>query len=162
MGICGKKGENVGIELMSGETDVALDERGRVRLPSRLRGLLAGNALVLTTGLEKCIWVFPPEQWEKISEKLLAAASLSLEKSTWVQHRFITPSQPVELDKADRIAVPPRLREYAGLTKEKDCVICGVGKYIEIWSKDQYEAYHNVNEPKSREIMEELGPLSLW
>ncbi|MDR0877701.1 MAG: division/cell wall cluster transcriptional repressor MraZ [Treponema sp.] len=150
----------MGIELLSGETDVTLDDKSRVSLPSRLRGALAGTALILTKGLEKCIWVLPPEQWEKVTERLMAAASLSLEKSTWVQHRFIVPSQPADLDKSGRIAVPPRLREYAGLVK--DCVVCGVGKYIEIWAKDQYEAYHTQNEPKSREIMEELGPLSLW
>jgi MraZ protein len=145
--------------LLSGENDVTLDDKGRISLPARLRGELTDTNLVLTKGLEKCIWVFPPEQWERVSAKLMASASLSLEKSTWVQHRFIVPSQPAELDKAGRLAIPPRLRDYAGLTR--DCVICGVGKYIEIWAADQYEEYNRINEPKSKTIMEELGPLSL-
>ncbi|MDR1949667.1 MAG: division/cell wall cluster transcriptional repressor MraZ [Spirochaetaceae bacterium] len=147
------------MNLLTGENNVTLDDKGRLSLPSRLRGGLKENVLVLTKGLEKCIWVFPPEQWERVSEKLMASASLSLEKSNWVQHRFIVPAQPVEFDKAGRFPVPQSLRDYAGLSK--DCKLCGVGKYMEIWSVDNYAAYVEENEPKSKAIMEELGPLSL-
>jgi MraZ protein len=147
------------MELLTGEINVTLDDKGRLSLPSRFRSLLTDNVLVLTKGLERCIWVFPPAHWELVSERLMASASLNLEKSSWVQHRFIVPSQQEEIDRAGRIAIPPSLRNYALLNRE--CVICGVIKYIEIWAADQYEAYKEINEPKSKTIMEELGPLSL-
>jgi MraZ protein len=149
----------VDVKFLSGEFELTMDDKGRISLPSDLRNCLPGTALWLTKSIEKCVWVFPPEQWERVSERFMASVSLSLEKSSWVQHRFIVPARPVEIDKSGRIAVPPNLRNYAGLSK--DCMICGVGKYIEIWSMDQYEKYNEENEPKSKVIMEELGPLSL-
>jgi MraZ protein len=136
-----------------------MDDKGRITLPSRFKDLFCDKILILTKGLEKCVWVFPPDHWKQVSEKLMAAASLSLEKSTWIQHRFIVPSQTMELDGNGRIMVPPSLRDYALLQRE--CKICGVNKYIEIWAADQYEAYKEINEPKTRPIVEELGPLSL-
>jgi MraZ protein len=147
------------MELLTGEHHNTLDDKGRVSLPSRLRGCLRDNVLVLTKGLERCVWVFPPERWEIVSEKLMAPGTLSVEKSSWLQHRFIVPAQIVEIDKNGRVAVPQSLRDYAGLSKE--CVVCGLLKYMEIWSVEEWAKYNDVNEINSKEIMEELGAFSL-
>lgn len=147
------------MNLLTGESKATLDDKARVSLPARMRGALTGNILILTKGLEKCIWAFPPEKWELFSEQLLDSAALNMGQLTWVQHRFIVPSQPAEIDKAGRIALPPSLREYAALGK--DCVICGTGKRVEIWSADEYRAYCEANEPNTMAIVEAIGHLAL-
>ncbi|MDR2109700.1 MAG: division/cell wall cluster transcriptional repressor MraZ [Spirochaetaceae bacterium] len=148
------------MELLTGEFKITLDDKGRVSLPSRLRGGLPENVLILTKGIEKCLWLFPPDQWKNVSKKLLDSASLSLEKSNLVQHRFIAPAQEIEIDKSGRVAVPQSLRDFAGLTR--DCLILGIEKYIEIWDVDRYDAYWKANEEKFKHVLEEMGPVSLF
>ena len=99
--------------------------------------------------------MFPPEEWKTFSENLIGSTSLFQEKSRLIQRRMIAPAQEMEIDKAGRIVIPPTLREYAGLQKE--CIILGLKKYIEIWSESAYQAYLTENEAKFREAAEELG-----
>ncbi|MDR1099459.1 MAG: division/cell wall cluster transcriptional repressor MraZ [Treponema sp.] len=144
-------------QRLTGESKGTLDDKGRISLPARIRNELPGNTVVLTKGLEKCIWIFPPEKWDLLAEELLTTKKLNMQESTWIQHRFIVPSQPVEIDKAGRIALPQSLREYAMLTR--DCMICGTGRRIELWQVEEYNAYHEANEPNTMSIVESLGNL---
>ncbi|HSV56080.1 MAG TPA: division/cell wall cluster transcriptional repressor MraZ, partial [Magnetospirillaceae bacterium] len=148
-----------GMEFFSGEFRNTLDEKGRLSLPARLRGELQGQALVVTQGVDSCLWLFPPEQWKAFSAKLLAQTSLFHARARLVQRRILAPSQELEIDKAGRIAIPQALREFAGLAK--DCVILGITKYIEIWDADAYRKYLEANESEFLAAAEELGGLTL-
>jgi MraZ protein len=147
------------MNLLTGEFRNSVDEKGRLSLPARLRGELAGSSFVLTQGVDKCLWLFPPEQWEILSKKLMDSTSLFQAKARLVQRRILAPAQEVEIDKLGRISVPQSLREWAGLSKE--CVILGIAKYIEIWDADEYRGYWDENESEFRAAAEELGGLTL-
>lgn len=147
------------MELLTGEFRNTLDDKGRVSLPARLRSELPGNVLVLTQGVDRCLWLFPPEQWRTLSRKLMETTSPFQARARLVQRRIIAPAQEVEIDKAGRIAVPQSLREFAALTK--DCVVLGIDKYVEIWDSDQYKAYWDENEAEFRAAAEELGSVLL-
>jgi MraZ protein len=125
----------------------------------RLRSELSGNLFVLTQGVDRCLWLFPPEQWASLSQKLMESTSLFQAKARLVQRRILAPAQEVEVDKLGRISVPQSLREWAGLTKE--CVILGITKYVEIWDSDEYKKYWDENEAEFRSAAEELGGLTL-
>lgn len=147
------------MELLTGEYKNTLDEKGRLSLPAKLRGELSGNMLVLTQGVDKCLWLFPPAQWASLSQKLMESTSLFHAKARLVQRRIIAPAQEIEIDSVGRMPVAQSLREYAGLTKE--CVILGVSKYIEIWDADEYKRYLDETEAEFREAAEELGNITL-
>jgi len=147
------------MNLLTGEFRNSVDEKGRLSLPARLREELAGTTFVLTQGVDKCLWLFPPEQWESLSKKLMDSTSLFQAKARLVQRRILAPAQEVEVDKLGRISVPQSLREWAGLSK--DCVILGITKYIEIWDSDEYKKYWDENESEFRAAAEELGDLTL-
>lgn len=143
--------------MITGEFRNAVDEKGRLLIPSKIRGEIAGNILVLTRGIDTCLWLFPPEEWKKISDNLLESTSPFNPKARLIQRRIVAPAQEVEVDKAGRINIPPSLREYAGIKKE--AVILGIKKYIEIWDVDMYEAYWKENEKVFQSAAEELGEL---
>ena len=132
-----------------------MDEKGRLLIPARMRTEIAGNEVVLTRGVENCLWLFPPEEWKTFSENLVGSTSVFQEKARLIQRRMIAPAQETEIDKAGRIMVPPTLREYAAL--KKDCIILGLKKYVEIWAEDSYQAYLDANEAKFKEAAEKLG-----
>lgn len=147
------------MNLLTGEFRNSLDEKGRLSLPARLRGELPDMSLVLTQGVDRCLWLFPPEQWETLSKKLMDSTPLFQAKARLIQRRILAPAQEVEVDKMGRVSVPQSLREWAGLTKE--CVILGITKYIEIWDADEYRKYWEENESEFRSAAEELGGLTL-
>ncbi|NLJ46542.1 MAG: division/cell wall cluster transcriptional repressor MraZ [Treponema sp.] len=146
------------MELLTGEFRNTLDEKGRISLPSKLRSELPGNVLVVTQGIDSCLWLFPPEQWRALSAKLLEQTSLFHARARLIQRRILAPSQELEVDKAGRIAIPQALREFAGLSK--DCVILGITKYIEIWDAEAYRKYLEATEPEFLAAAEELGGLT--
>ena len=141
--------------MLTGEFRCSLDEKGRLLIPARMRTEVAGNEIILTRGVENCLWLFPPEEWKTFSENLIGSTSLFQEKARLIQRRMIAPAQETEIDKAGRIVIPQTLREYAGLSK--DCLILGLQKYIEIWSEAAYQSYLSENEAKFKEAAEELG-----
>lgn len=147
------------MNLLTGEFRNTLDEKGRISLPSRMRSELPGINLVLTQGVDKCLWLFPPIQWQELSQKLMASTSLFQARSRLVQRRILAPAQEVEIDRLGRISIPQSLREWAGLSRE--CIILGISKYIEIWNAEEYQKYLDENEKEFLSAAEELGGLTL-
>ncbi|MGL4982090.1 MAG: division/cell wall cluster transcriptional repressor MraZ [Treponemataceae bacterium] len=145
------------MNLLTGEYRNTLDEKGRILFPSRLRNELSENILIATRGIDKCLWLFLPEEWKALCSKVMESASLFNKQDRSVQRRFIAPAQEVEFDKTGRISVPQSLREYASLSK--DCVILGVNKYIELWDASLYEAELLDSEESFLEATEKLSSI---
>ncbi len=141
--------------MITGEYKTSIDEKGRIMIPARIRSAVSGNMLVVTRGIDRCIWLFPPEEWKRISENLMSSTSVFKARTRLLQRRIIAPAQEVEIDKSGRLNIPPTLRESAGLNKEG--VILGIEKYIEIWNEKAYTAYLEESESEFREAAEELG-----
>jgi transcriptional regulator MraZ len=141
--------------MITGEFRCSLDEKARLLIPARMRTEVLGNVVILTRGVENCLWLFPPEEWKIFSENLVGSTSLLQSQARLIQRRLIAPAQETEIDKAGRIVIPPTLREYADLRKE--CLILGLKKYIEVWSETSYQTYLQENEAKFKEAAEELG-----
>jgi MraZ protein len=141
--------------MVIGEYRVSLDEKGRLLIPARIRSDVVGNLLIITRGIDQCLWLFPPEEWNSISEKLLSTTSIFQEKARMMHRRFIAPAQQLEIDKAGRIMVPPTLREYGGL--RKDCIIMGIMNHLEIWDEEIYRTYWSDREADFQEAAEEIG-----
>lgn len=144
----------------SGEYSVTLDAKGRLSVPAKFREGIPGNMLILTKGISHCIWAFTVPQWEKFSSvKFATAGSLSIEEADMIQHRFLIPSE-AELDKAGRIPVPQKLRDFAGLVK--NCVVASAGNRIELWDEERYAAYERLIDEQIGGLIKKMGPLDLF
>ena len=126
--------------FLTGEYSVTLDEKGRICLPASLRKEMNEPILQLTKGEDDCLWLFTPAKWEElVSSKIKEYTDLFSRKDRRLMRQFIGPSQEVEVDKAGRIPIAVKLREFAGLSKE--CVVLGQLDYIEIWDEARYSKY---------------------
>lgn len=145
--------------LLTGEFRNTLDEKGRVMFPSKLRSEMQGTVLILTRGIDQCLWLFAPDQWNELSTKIMESASPFLSQSRSVLRRLVAPAQEVEIDKTGRISIPQSLREFACL--EKDCVFLGINKYFELWDSKKYDAYLGESDVDFKLATEGLGSILL-
>ena len=82
---------------MTGEYRNTLDEKGRIMFPVKLRSELNGSTLILTRGIDRCLWLFSPDQWKILSDKVMESASLFQSQSRSVLRRLVAPAQEVVL-----------------------------------------------------------------
>ena len=141
--------------MITGEYRYSLDEKNRLMIPSRIRAEVPGNSVMLTRGVEQCLWMFPHEEWKKVCQSLIGSTSLFQEKARLMQRRIVAPAQEAEIDRSGRIVIPSTLREFAGLRKE--CIILGIQTFLEIWDEASYAAYLAENEGRFKEAAEEIG-----
>jgi MraZ protein len=147
--------------LLSGEYQATLDEKNRLTIPVRFREGIPDNVLVLTRGMiERCIWAYTPKNWERIASTLKNAVSMSLKKTDMIHHRLLFSTYEVEVDKTGRIAIPQKLKDFAGLSKDLDIVSDGVR--IEIWDAGRYAEYEQLIDEEFPNVLDELGPLVLY
>ncbi|MGI6627277.1 MAG: division/cell wall cluster transcriptional repressor MraZ [Bacillota bacterium] len=118
-----------------GEYLHALDNKGRMALPVRFRESL-GPRFIVARGLDKCLFVYPSEEWAQVMDKLKTIPINQKDARNFTRY-FLSGATEAEPDKQGRVILPQNLREYAGLSK--DVFILGVGNRIEIWDKDSWE-----------------------
>ena len=126
-----------------GEYQVAIDNKGRLRLPSALlRQLPAvkqgdGYSFVLNRGFEKCLTLYPKTVWDEIAARL-SKLNRFKDRNRMFFRSFFLGAAPMETDSADRILIPKPLQDYANL--ESEAILIAMDDRIEIWSPKGYEA----------------------
>ena len=120
--------------MFLGEFVHTIDGGGRLTIPARFRADLAAG-LVLTRGLDRCLAIYPLEEWDRLAQEVSDLPITDRRARTFRRLVFANASDAA-LDKAGRVLIPPRLREYAGLDSE--IVITGLNTYIELWNPDSW------------------------
>jgi MraZ protein len=131
-----------------------LDEKGRLFLPARFRDQLA-EGVVMTKGQEHCLYVFPTDEFARMTEQMRQAPVTSKSARDYLRVLFAGASDEVP-DKQGRVTVPTALRTYAGLTK--DCVVIGANTRVEIWDAQAWATYEAAQEQSFSDIAEEVLP----
>lgn len=143
--------------MFIGEYQHNIDEKGRLAIPTKFRADLSKGAVV-TRGLDRCLFVYPMEQWEELAKKL-ASMPISQSKSRAFARLMLAGAMDVQLDKQGRIVLPEYLREYAGVKKKS--VVAGLYDRLEIWDDKAWQKYKAATEDDSNEIAEALGELGV-
>ena len=140
--------------LFLGTHEPRLDDKGRLFLPARFRDDLAPG-VVITRGQERCLYVFPVAEFRSIYAQLRQAPVTNRAAREYVR-LFLSLASDSTPDKQGRVTLAPKLREYAGLTR--DCVVVGAGSRLEVWDAPTWEAYVAEHEEAFADQSEEVLP----
>ncbi len=143
--------------MFIGQYTHTLDDKNRLSLPVKFRRDM-GRKIVITPGLDGCLFLFTLKQWEKISEKLGESSMLSADTRSFNRY-MLGGANEVEVDSIGRILVPDFLRDRAGLGSK--AVIIGVQSRVEIWNEKSWIAYKAKVEKEADQLAEKLGSVGV-
>lgn len=123
--------------MYAGNYKIALDEKGRMRIPNKLRAKLDGEVL-LFAGTNGCLFLMTAKEFdENISSKVKDIPLSDFEKQNEIR-RIASTLQEIEEDNQGRFVLQPNLKRHAHINKK--VVFLGALNRIEIWSEEQYAA----------------------
>ena len=138
--------------MLMGEYHHNIDDKGRLIIPSKFRNEL-GNQYIITKGLDKCLFVYSIDEWNKLV-KDLNTLKFTKKNVRAFERFFVGGASLNEFDKQGRISITSPLIHYANINKE--CVIIGVNERLEIWDKEELDKFIKENENTLEEIAEDL------
>lgn len=131
-----------------------LDDKGRLTLPAKFREAL-GEGLVMTKGQDRCLYVFPRDDFARTTARL-AEAPVTDKRTRDFLRVFYSGATDEVPDKQGRVTIPPALRAYANLTR--DCTVIGANARIEIWDAAAWEQFMSAQEQAFSELEDEVVP----
>jgi MraZ protein len=143
--------------MFRGSFEHNVDSKGRVSVPSKFRDIIAERyegKLVLSIDLDRCVTVYPLEEWERVEEKIRSVPQMQKEVKDYMRFVFSAATE-CELDRQGRILIPPALRERAGISKS--VVVVGIINKIEVWDRATWDARRSQNSDKIGEVLASLG-----
>ena len=141
-----------------GEFQYSVDDKGRVILPPSFRHFVQ-NGMVVTRGMEGCLYVYPRTDWDKIVEQLEDLPLTDAEARNFVRF-FYSGAAEANADGNGRITLPQTLRNFAGIdATNNSVVIAGAPKRLEIWNEAKWlsNLMEIQNQPPVPGILRELA-----
>lgn len=128
--------------MFQGETAVAIDDKGRLAIPTAYRDVVAsacGNRLVITYNPyeQGCLWLYPEKVWEKVRDQVNALPNAKQVHRN-LQRKLVGAATPLELDGSGRVLLPASQRIATGI--ERKAVLLGMGLKFELWSEQAHLA----------------------
>ncbi len=143
--------------MLIGEYTHTLDSKKRLSLPAKFRKEL-GRKVVVTRGLDACLFMFPERTWAKIAEKLVSLP-IGQADTRGLGRFLLAGATETEVDNAGRVLIPDYLKEFAGLRAR--VVLAGVSDRIEVWNDKLWEEYKRRIERNADQMAQTLGDLGI-
>ena len=143
--------------MLIGEYLHTLDNKKRLSLPAKFRKEV-GEKVVLTRGLDACLFMFPESTWNKIAEKLVNLP-FGQADTRGLSRFLLAGAVESEVDSAGRILVPDYLKDFAGL--QSKVILAGVSDRIEVWDETIWNEYKHRIEKSADQMAEKLGDLGI-
>jgi MraZ protein len=131
----------------------ALEQKGRLSIPSSFRGKLNGQA-VITAGLDGCLFVLDHERWESLMSTTQDLPLTKRQGRDWTRY-IANNAAIVDIDNQGRILIPEPLRKLANL--QTSVVVVGSIDRIEIWDQTAYHTYSESLIQHAEEIAESIN-----
>ena len=146
----------------SGEYRSTLDAKKRINIPSGIRKMLPAESegsLVFTRGFEGCVYVFPNDEWKRLTKKLNTLDSFNVKVRDFIR-MFIGPAFKTVMDSQGRILLPENILAMAQI--ERDLLFLGSLNKWELWNPLIYNQYINQNSPSMEALAQEINFSALF
>ncbi|MCI0542631.1 division/cell wall cluster transcriptional repressor MraZ [bacterium] len=144
--------------MLLGEYTHTLDPKKRLSLPAKFRKEM-GKRVVLTHGLDKCLFLFSAKSWQKRADKLVSLPMGQADTRSFGRF-MLAGAVEVEIDSLGRILIPDFLKEFAGLVEK--VVVTGVHDRAEIWDSEKWNIYKGQVSEKADALAEKLGEIGVF
>lgn len=141
----------------SGEFHFTLDPKKRISIPSAMRKMLSPEAegvLVFTRGFEGCVYVYPNDEWKRLTKKLNSLDSFNVKVRDFVR-LFVGPAYKTIMDNQGRVLLPDTILQMAKI--EKDILLLGSLNKWELWNPGIYTQYMQTNNPSMETLAQEIN-----
>ena len=139
--------------MLIGEYKHTIDEKNRMSFPVKFRKEM-GKTVVVTPGLDKCLFIFTLKEWSRIAERLSDSSMLQADNRSFNRY-LLGGATEVGVDPQGRILIPDFLKDRAGL-KGKVAIV-GVHTRVELWEENSWDIYKKSVEAKVDDLAEKLG-----
>jgi MraZ protein len=130
--------------MFLGEFEHSIDDKGRLTIPAKFRDELE-SGIVITRGLDGCLWAYPRSEWETLTEKMLRELPSNTPAGRNFARFFFSSAVDSIPDRQGRVLIPQNLRTYADIQNET--VVIGVMNRVEIWSPARWvETFTKIEE----------------
>jgi MraZ protein len=140
--------------MLLGEYEHTIDDKNRLTLPAKFREDFA-DGVVLTRGLDGCLFAYRRPDWERIVETRLTQIDQLSKEGRRLHRHFFSGAAEAELDKQGRVMVPAALIEHAKLGRE--VVVAGVHDRLEIWDRAAWRDELKQVEGSAEDVAERLA-----
>ncbi|MBI2025312.1 division/cell wall cluster transcriptional repressor MraZ [Candidatus Kaiserbacteria bacterium] len=123
--------------MFLGEYFHTFDAKNRISVPVKFRKGL-GRAVVVTRGLDRCLYVYSRKAWEQEARRYVTGASGNAARRG-LARLFLAGSFEAEVDGSGRVLVPENLKSFASIGEK--AVIAGVADRVEIWEENAWKKY---------------------
>lgn len=144
--------------MLLGEYTHTVDEKNRISLPSKFRKEV-GKKIVITHGLDNCLFLYPLKEWEKISQKL-SELGMGQADTRGFNRFMLAGAVEADVDTIGRILIPDFLKDFADLKNK--VVFTGVHNRVEIWNEKNWKEYKSKIEKQADMMAEKLGEIGAF
>ena len=140
--------------MLLGAHEHTIDDKNRLTLPAKFRQAFA-DGIVLTRGLDGCLYAFRRPDWDRLVESRLASLDPFSPEGRRIQRHFFSGAAEADLDRQGRVMVPRELIEHAGLGRE--VVVAGVNDRLEIWDRAAWRKELAAVEGSAEDVAERVA-----
>ena len=140
------------LKMLLGEFEHTVDDKNRLTLPAKFRQALSGG-LVITRGMDGCLYCYPQADWERLVESRLAGLDPFSREGRMMNRFFFAGASEASPDKQGRVMLPPTLAKDLG----REVVVAGVNDHLEIWNRDAWRDHVKVMEGSAEDVAERLA-----
>ena len=143
--------------MLIGEYIHTIDDKNRMSLPAKFRKEL-GKKIIITPGLDQCLFIFTSKEWSKVSKKLSDSSNdlsfLKADQRNFNRYMFGRAAE-VEVDSIGRILIPTFLKDRIGL--KGTAAVVGVEDRVEVWNDKTWKEQKDIMEKQAEQLAEKLG-----
>jgi transcriptional regulator MraZ len=140
--------------MLLGEYEHTIDDKNRLTLPAKFRKAFE-NGVVVTRGLDGCLWAWTPAGWASYRDSTLATLHPLSKEGRQMQRHFFSGASETAPDKQGRVSLPPALIAHAKLGR--DVVVAGVNDHLEIWDRAAWQRELAEVEGSAEDVAERLA-----